>query len=119
MKRVAIVLALLCAGCTRSKIDEPAPAAPAASPSSPSSPSSSSAPSTPAPLSAKISRPAAEHIVAIGDLHGDLAAARAALRLAGAIDDHDAWIGGKLVVIQTGDAIDRGDDERSILDLLE
>ena len=32
-------------------------------------------------------------IVAIGDLHGDLDAARAALRLAGAIDAQDRWIG--------------------------
>jgi hypothetical protein len=58
-------------------------------------------------------------IVAMGDLHGDLAAARKALRLAGAIDAKDAWIGGKLVVVQTGDAVDRGDDDRAILDLLE
>jgi len=55
----------------------------------------------------------------IGDLHGDLDAARRVLRLAGAIDDRDAWSGGKLVVVQTGDAVDRGDDDRAILDLLE
>jgi hypothetical protein len=57
--------------------------------------------------------------VAIGDLHGDLEATRKVLRLAGAIDAKDAWVGGKLVVVQTGDAVDRGDDDRSILDLLE
>src|SRR5690606_15212831 len=34
----------------------------------------------------------AARIVAIGDLHGDLSAARAALRLAGAIDARDRWI---------------------------
>ncbi len=33
-------------------------------------------------------------VVAIGDLHGDLEAARSALRLAGAIDEQDQWIGG-------------------------
>jgi len=58
-------------------------------------------------------------IVAIGDLHGDLAAVRRVFRLAGAIDAKDAWVGGKLVVVQTGDAVDRGDDDRAILDLLE
>lgn len=58
-----------------------------------------------------------ERIVAIGDLHGDLNAAKAALRLAGAIDEVDRWIGGGLVVVQTGDVLDRGDDEAEILDL--
>jgi len=55
--------------------------------------------------------------VAIGDLHGDVDATRAALRLAGAIDDSERWIGGTLTVVQTGDQLDRGDDEREILDL--
>lgn len=63
--------------------------------------------------------PAAERIVAIGDLHGDLASAREALRLAGAIDEKDHWAGGKLVLVQVGDQLDRGDDEPEILRLLE
>lgn len=62
--------------------------------------------------------PAPKRLVAIGDLHGDLAATRAALRTAGAIDDKDTWIGGELVVVQTGDVLDRGDDEQAIFDLL-
>ncbi len=62
--------------------------------------------------------PAVERIVAMADWHGDLAAARGALRLAGAIDAQDRWIGGRLVVVQTGDVLDRGDGERAILDLL-
>jgi predicted esterase len=61
--------------------------------------------------------PEATRIVAIGDLHGDLGATRRALRLAGAIDERDRWIGGSLVVVQTGDQLDRGDDEQAILDL--
>lgn len=61
--------------------------------------------------------PAAPRIVAIGDLHGDLGATRRALRLAGAIDERDRWIGGTLVVVQTGDQLDRGDDEQAIVDL--
>src|SRR4051812_18225065 len=63
--------------------------------------------------------PAVERIVAIGDLHGDVSALRAALRLAGAIDEAGKWIGGKLVVVQTGDQLDRGDDEPQILDLFQ
>ena len=60
-----------------------------------------------------------KRIVAFGDIHGDLEATRAALRLAGAIDGEDRWAGGPLVVVQTGDQLDRGDDERAILDLFE
>jgi hypothetical protein len=63
--------------------------------------------------------PAAAHIVAIGDVHGDLDATRRALRLAGAVDEHDRWIGGRLVIVQTGDQLDRGDDEVAVLQLLE
>lgn len=62
--------------------------------------------------------PAPERLVAIGDLHGDLEATRRVLRLAGAIDAEDRWIGGSLVVVQTGDQLDRGDGERGILELL-
>jgi hypothetical protein len=64
-------------------------------------------------------RPAPPRLVAIGDLHGDLDATRRVFRLAGATDAKDAWVGGKLVVVQTGDAIDRGDEDRAILDFLE
>jgi len=60
-----------------------------------------------------------ERMVAIGDLHGDLEKARSALRLAGAIDENDLWIGGELVVVQTGDICDRGPYDRAIFDLLD
>ncbi|MBD3222909.1 calcineurin [bacterium] len=63
--------------------------------------------------------PAAARVVAMGDWHGDLEAARRSLRLAGAIDAEDRWIGGDLVVVQTGDQLDRGDQEQAILDLLD
>jgi hypothetical protein len=71
----------------------------------------------PTPMEPRTFLPAAPRMAAIGDLHGDLEATRAALRLAGAIDGGDRWIGGELVVVQVGDAIDRGDDDRAILDL--
>ncbi|MCP4546886.1 MAG: calcineurin [bacterium] len=61
----------------------------------------------------------APRIVAIGDLHGDLDATRRALRLAGAINERDQWIGEETIIVQTGDQLDRGDDEQAILDLLE
>ncbi len=60
---------------------------------------------------------AAPRIMAIGDVHGDLGAARRALQLAGATNEKDEWIGGELVVVQTGDQLDRGDEEQAILDL--
>jgi hypothetical protein len=62
-------------------------------------------------------RPMPKRLVAIGDVHGDLGGTRAALRAAGAIDSADRWVGGDLVVVQLGDALDRGDDEKAILDL--
>ncbi|MET0388008.1 MAG: shewanella-like protein phosphatase, partial [Polyangiales bacterium] len=58
-------------------------------------------------------------VVAIGDMHGDLAVARRALRLAGVIDEHDHWAGGDRVAVVTGDTIDRGDDDKAVVDLLE
>lgn len=62
---------------------------------------------------------ASGRVVAVGDLHGDLDATRRVLRAAKAIDSADKWIGGKLVLVQTGDTIDRGDDDRAVIDLLE
>lgn len=63
--------------------------------------------------------PAAPRVVAIGDLHGDFTATEKAFRLAGAIDASGKWSGGDLVVVQTGDQLDRGPDERQILEFLE
>ena len=113
MKRGAPVLVAcfvlnLC-GCGRSTLQEPE--AQGAPPTAPSR--------VPPSLSPALSRPAPDRLVAIGDLHGDLDHARRALRLAGAIDEHDRWVGGRLVVVQTGDEIDRGDDDRAILDQVE
>ena len=62
--------------------------------------------------------PGVERIVAVGDVHGDLEATKRVLRLAGLIDDADRWGGGAAVFVQTGDQLDRGDDEQEILDLL-
>jgi hypothetical protein len=69
-------------------------------------------------LSPELRRPAAPRVVAIGDLHGDLSTSRRALKLAGAIDDADHWIGAELTLVQTGDVLDRGDEDRELADLL-
>ncbi|KAJ4723731.1 Shewanella-like protein phosphatase 2 [Melia azedarach] len=63
--------------------------------------------------------PAPDHLVAIGDLHGDLEKSKDALKLAGLIDNSDRWTGGSTTVVQVGDVLDRGDDEIKILYLLE
>ena len=83
--------------------------------------SSAAAPTLePAPVeNASYRFPAAPRIVAIGDIHGDVHAARAALRLAGAVDDTGKWVGKDLVLVQTGDQLDRGDDEPEIIGLFE
>ncbi|KAH9454292.1 hypothetical protein Pst134EB_014386 [Puccinia striiformis f. sp. tritici] len=49
-------------------------------------------------------------IVAVGDLHGDLNHATRVLRMAGLIDLRNQWIGGRSVLVQTGDIVDRGKD---------
>jgi len=105
------ILALLLATCGRER-----PAQQAQTPE----PRFDAATGTPCPIAARpFSRPAVKRLVAIGDLHGDLEAARAALRLAGAINAEDVWIGGELAVVQTGDILDRGDNEQAIIDLFE
>ena len=58
-------------------------------------------------------------IIAIGDLHGDLAATTATFRMAGIMDDKGHWIGGDLIVVQVGDQLDRGDDEPEVMELIE
>ena len=56
-----------------------------------------------------------KRIVAIGDLHGDFAAWTTVAKAARLIDDRGRWIGGKSVLVQTGDVADRGPDTLRIL----
>ena len=58
-------------------------------------------------------------VVAMGDLHGDVQALRRVLKLARVADDAGTWVGGNTVLVQTGDILDRGDDEPDIITLLE
>jgi hypothetical protein len=59
-----------------------------------------------------------DRIVAVGDIHGAYEPFVRILRAAGLIDDEQRWIGGSAVLVQTGDAVDRGSDSRRVLDLL-
>ncbi|HTR55347.1 MAG TPA: metallophosphoesterase [Kofleriaceae bacterium] len=104
---------LLVAACDRAHREAPAPPPPATAPVA-SEPARAGCTLAPNP---KLG--AAKRIVAIGDIHGDLAAARAALRAGNAIDAADHWSGGDLVVVQLGDVLDRGDDETRILELFD
>src|SRR5687767_13234559 len=107
-----LLTVLAVAACDRGRREDPPP---------PRAPDPAPAPQPEAtgckltPVAAKLPMP--KRLVAIGDLHGDIAAMRSAFRAAGAIDDGDKWIGGQLVVVQTGDVLDRGDDEQAMLDL--
>ncbi len=64
-------------------------------------------------------QPAPPRLVAMGDLHGDYDSMIDGLQLAGLIDETGEWIGGKTVLVQVGDQLDRGDGERRILHYLE
>ena len=105
-------LATAAAGCDKKQAREPEPPPSAAATPLP-------APSVAAAPFGHTVHAASGRIVAVGDLHGDLDHAKRALRLAGAIDPDGHWSGGKLVVVQTGDEIDRGDDDRAVLDAVE
>ena len=59
-----------------------------------------------------------ERVVAVGDAHGAYDQFVAILRSTGLIDRRNRWSGGRSVLVQTGDVLDRGPDSREILDLL-
>jgi hypothetical protein len=54
-------------------------------------------------------------IVAVGDLHGDFSAWRDILRTASLVDNNGRWTGGDTILIQTGDAVDRGPNSLEII----
>ncbi|MEO5611750.1 MAG: metallophosphoesterase [Sphingomicrobium sp.] len=58
-------------------------------------------------------------IIAVGDLHGDFAAWTAISRDAGLTDAKGHWAGGKSVLVQTGDVVDRGPDSLDIIHNLQ
>src|ERR1022692_151667 len=64
-------------------------------------------PATAAPL---------HRIVAVGDLHGDFSAWRDIVRSASLVDHNGHWTGGDTILIQTGDAVDRGPNSLEIIE---
>ncbi|KAJ6623944.1 Metallo-dependent phosphatase-like protein [Mycena sp. CBHHK59/15] len=54
--------------------------------------------------------PFTRHIVAVGDLHGDMKNAQTVLQFSGVVDEFGNWTGDADFFVQTGDIIDRGDD---------
>jgi hypothetical protein len=60
----------------------------------------------------------APRIIAIGDIHGEIAGFKSILRAAGLTDANGRWAGGRTQLIQTGDYTDRGEGTRAVLDLL-
>ena len=57
-------------------------------------------------------------VVAVGDVHGDLDALVSILQEAAIIDDQRRWSGGNATLVQTGDILDRGAQDRQVMDLL-
>ncbi len=115
MKR-SVVVALLSTvllvfnpGCSRKPAEEaeaPAPAVPSVG-------------AELVPEATAFRQQSAGRVVALGDIHGDLQVVRRVLRTAGAIDENDHWIGEDLVVVQTGDQVDRGPDDPDVIDFFE
>ena len=58
-------------------------------------------------------------VIAIGDLHGDIDATLSTLRLAGLIDEEQKWVGADTTLVQLGDILDRGKQERECWSLLQ
>lgn len=112
--RCSLVLVALAPLACKSPSSEPPPRP---APSAP--PHTAETPAEPSDRDPSYRSSAPDRLVAIGDIHGDLEAFRRALRIAGAVDEHGRWTGGKLVVVQTGDQIDRGDDDRAVLELTD
>ena len=60
-----------------------------------------------------------ERVVVVGDVHGAYDRFTGILQSAGLIDERDRWIGGRAILIQTGDVVDRGAHSRRVIDLLK
>lgn len=127
VRLLGLIALITATACERTPEIKPSPPAPVTATPARALPVASTIPATGATTSAAAVAapssyvlPGSARVVAIGDLHGDLNALRNALRLAGAIDSDDRWVGGKdLTVVQTGDQLDRGDHDREVLDVIE
>src|SRR5689334_25079647 len=59
--------------------------------------------------------PAAQRIIAVGDLHGDYQAWMTIATAAGLFDRSGHWAGGRATLVQLGDVLDRGPDSLKIV----
>ncbi|KAF8718616.1 hypothetical protein AX14_011694 [Amanita brunnescens Koide BX004] len=66
-----------------------------------------------------LKKPFRRHIVAIGDLHGDMENTRRVLEFSDVVDDNLDWSGKVDILVQTGDIIDRGDDTIVLFDTMD
>lgn len=62
-----------------------------------------------------LAQAAPPRIVAVGDLHGDYSAWIDIARDTGLVDPANKWIGGRTILVQTGDIVDRGPDSLKII----
>jgi hypothetical protein len=70
-------------------------------------------------MPATASAPQPQRIVAVGDLHGDYSAWLTIARAAGMIDARNHWAGGKTILVQLGDIVDREPDSLQIIRSLQ
>jgi hypothetical protein len=61
---------------------------------------------------------ARERIVVVGDVHGARAPLLALLQASGLVGADGRWTGGRATLVQLGDLLDRGPDERGVVSLL-
>ena len=66
-------------------------------------------------FAASASAAAPARIVAVGDLHGDFAAWQDITRAAGVTDPRGHWAGGRTILVQLGDILDREPDSLKIV----
>uniref|UniRef100_A0A7S0X0G7 Calcineurin-like phosphoesterase domain-containing protein n=1 Tax=Chlamydomonas leiostraca TaxID=1034604 RepID=A0A7S0X0G7_9CHLO len=60
-----------------------------------------------------------DRVLVMADMHGDLDQSKATLRLLGAINEDGSWSGGRALLVQTGDLVDRGPNSLGVLDFFE
>ena len=70
------------------------------------------------PSRAAVPDSAPDHILVVGDVHGDFDDFCSILKRAGLVNDQNHWIAGKTTLVQPGDTIDRGPKSREVIDLI-
>ncbi len=71
-------------------------------------------------FSACVTTPAGEppRVIAIGDVHGAYESLLRILEAADLVDGEAHWVGSDAILVQLGDLIDRGGDDRKVLELM-